>query len=62
MAKGKETIVEEPIVEEGTPAIFLRQVDVVIQNEGEDPIIIPAPVQETVVENEPVEEPIIPEE
>ena len=26
--------------EEGSPAIFLRKVDVVIQNEGEEPIII----------------------
>lgn len=38
---------EEIIEEEGTPAIFLRQVDVVIQNgEDEEPIIIKAPVEE----------------
>ena len=41
MAKKKE-VVEEPIEEEGTPAIFLRKVDVIIQNEGEEPIIIKA--------------------
>ena len=34
---------QEPIVEEeGTPAIFLRKVDVVIQNEDEEPIVIKA--------------------
>jgi len=36
-----EEVIDEP-VEEGTPAIFLRKVDVVIQNEGEEPIIIKA--------------------
>ena len=36
-------MVEEPVVEEeGTPAIFLRKVDVIIQNEGEEPIVIKA--------------------
>jgi len=34
---------EEIIEEEGTPAIFLRKVDVVIQNgEDEEPIVIKA--------------------
>lgn len=37
---------EEIIEEEGTPAIFLRRVDVVIQNEGEEPIIIKANPEE----------------
>lgn len=46
---------EEIIEEEGTPAIFLRQVDVVIQNEGEEPIVIEAPKQEK-EEDESVEE------
>ena len=47
-------MVEEIIEEEGTPAIFLRQVDVVIQNgEDEEPIVIKAPKQE---EDESVEE------
>ena len=41
MAKKKE-VIEEPIEEEGTPAIFLRKVDVIIQNENEEPIIIKA--------------------
>ena len=45
--------VEEPVVEEeGTPPIFLRQVDVVIQNEGEEPIIIKAPVEEQQAEEQ----------
>ena len=52
--------VQEPTVEEeGTPAIFLRQVDVVIQNEGEEPIVIEAPKpeeNESVEENQPEEE------
>lgn len=44
MAKKKEEIIEETIVEEeGTPAVFLRKVDVIIQNgEDEEPIIIKA--------------------
>lgn len=43
MAKKKEEIIEEEIAEEGTPAIFLRKVDVIIQNgEDEEPIIIKA--------------------
>lgn len=34
---------EEEIIEEGTPAIFLRKVDVIIQNgEDEEPIVIKA--------------------
>lgn len=33
---------EEILEEEGTPAIFLRKVDVIIQNENQDPIIIQA--------------------
>lgn len=45
MAKKKEVVeevIDEPI-EEGTPAIFLRKVDVIIQNgEDEEPIIIKA--------------------
>jgi len=40
MAKKKEEI--EEILEEGEPAIFLRKVDVIIQNEGEEPRIIKA--------------------
>lgn len=35
MAKTKEEIIEEINEEEGTPAIFLRKVDVIICN-GED--------------------------
>lgn len=44
MAKKKEVVeevIDEP-VEEGTPAIFLRKVDVIIQNGDEEPIIIKA--------------------
>ena len=43
MAKNKEQVIEEQELneEEGTPAIFLRKVDVIIQNgEDEEPIII----------------------
>ena len=43
MAKKKEEVVLEQELneEEGTPAIFLRKVDVIIQNgEDEEPIII----------------------
>ena len=47
----KQEVVEEPVEENGTPAIFLRKVDVVIQNEDEEPIIIKAEQ-----EDEPVEE------
>ncbi|MBO7733135.1 MAG: hypothetical protein J6S67_11295 [Methanobrevibacter sp.] len=36
----------EEDIEEGTPAIFLRKVDVIIQNEGEEPIIIKATPEE----------------
>jgi len=36
-------MVEEIVEEEGTPAIFLRKVDVIIQNgEDEEPIVIKA--------------------
>ena len=43
MSKKTEEVIEEPIEEEGTPAIFLRKVDVIIQNgEDEEPIIIKA--------------------
>jgi len=37
--------VEEDIVEDGTPAVFLRKVDVVIQNGDEEPIVIKAEEQ-----------------
>ena len=40
MKKKKEEI-EEIVEEEETPAIFLRKVDVIIQN-GEEPIVIKA--------------------
>ena len=46
---------EEFIEEEITPAIFLRKVDVIIQNEGEEPIVIEAPKPEK-EEDESVEE------
>ena len=49
-----ENEVEQPVVEEeaeGTPAIFLRKVDVVIQNEGdEEPRIIKADETESAEE------------
>lgn len=38
----KKKITEEIIEEGGTPAIFLRKVDVVIQDGEEEPIIIKA--------------------
>lgn len=43
MSRKKKEVVEEVIdepIEEGTPAIFLRKVDVIIQNENEEPVII----------------------
>lgn len=42
MAKAKEEIIEEEIVEDGEPAVFLRKVDVIIQNGDDKPIIIKA--------------------
>ena len=43
MNKKGEKMEEEIIEEEGTPAIFLRKVDVIIQNgEDEEPIVIKA--------------------
>ena len=41
MARTKK-LEEEIIEEEGTPAVFLRKVDVIIQNGEEEPIIIRA--------------------
>lgn len=46
MAKRKEKI-KEPVEEEGTPAIFLRKVDVIIQNGDEEPVIIKADSEES---------------
>ena len=42
--KQEEPVIEEELTEEeGSPAIFLRKVDVIIQNgEDEEPIIIKA--------------------
>jgi len=43
MAKRKEKpIIEEENEENGTPAIFLRKVDVFIQNGDDEPIVIKA--------------------
>ena len=44
MAEIEEPVIEEELTEEeGSPAIFLRKVDVIIQNgEDEEPIIIRA--------------------
>jgi len=42
MTKGKDEIIEEEIVEDGEPTVFLRKVDVIIQNGDDEPIIIKA--------------------
>lgn len=38
-----DEVIEE---QDGTPAIFLRKVDVIIQNEDEEPIVIKADEEE----------------
>lgn len=47
MTRKKEVVEEVINEEEGSPAIFLRKVDVIIQNEDEEPVIIKTEPEKT---------------